>query len=384
MALLERQPQNGGASDALDLLGYTDHPTLSFRRPVNRLLGLEIKLRRLPAHRQEHVARRQAQQVLGVRADAAVGLLGVHANLADDQQVGLDLARPVEHLLKGLTVKQGLGDLDAGVLGDLLAHIEMRLVDVGETGVDDLLVQLILLFEAKDLGRFVGQHLDDALEDRVVQIGIVDRDQLDLLSQLLGQVDAGGERTERFRAAVDADQDRVALVFTVLGQMLDHPQVAVDRARQTLAHRTDLGVTGTADADRAEHDQIIVGRLDVLDQLGRVFTVHHLGSELETGTLAGLLHILQVTVGNELETHRDQVVVDLALAMQLGLLEVLLGQCELHLLEAIVVHLGSVDVAAGELGAERLAQLDRSRDGAVGVVGVVDGHIDALIHGISG
>jgi hypothetical protein len=72
----------------------------------------------------------------------------------------------------------------------------MRLVDLREPGVDDLLVELILLLEAEDLRRLLGEDVDDPVEDRVVQIGIVDGDRFDLLAERASQVESGHQRAE--------------------------------------------------------------------------------------------------------------------------------------------------------------------------------------------
>src|SRR6185295_1653917 len=85
-------------------------------------------------------------------------------------------------------------------------------------------------------------------------------------------------------------------------------------------------------------------------------------------------------LGDQLEAETDQAVVDLALALELDLVQVLLGQRVLHLLETVVVHAGGVDVAAHEGGAERLAERDAVRDRPVREVGVVDRDVDLAIH----
>jgi hypothetical protein len=87
----------------------------------------------------------------------------------------------------------------------------MRLIDLREPGVDDLLVELVLLLEAEDLRRLLGEHVDDAVEDGVVEVRVVHGDGFDLLAERLRQVDGGHQRAERLRAAVDAHQDRVPL-----------------------------------------------------------------------------------------------------------------------------------------------------------------------------
>ena len=108
--------------------------------------------------------------------------------------------------------------------------------------------------------------------------------------------------------------------------------------------------------------------------------VHHPRLELEARLLALLRHAVEIAVGDELEAHRDQAVVDLPLALELHLVDVLLGQGVLHLPEAIVVQLRGVDVAADQFRGERLPQRERAGDGAVGVVRVIDRNVNALVH----
>ena len=96
--------------------------------------------------------------------------------------------------------------------------------------------------------------------------------------------------------------------------------------------------------------------------------VHHPRLELDVRLLALARHAIEIAVGDELEAHRDEAVVDLPLALQFHLVDVLLGQGVFHLPEAIVVQFGRVDVAADQFRGERLAQRERAGNGAVGVV----------------
>ena len=96
--------------------------------------------------------------------------------------------------------------------------------------------------------------------------------------------------------------------------------------------------------------------------------VHHPRLELESRLAAQARHAVEVAVGDQLEAHRNQAVVDLALALELDLVDVFLGQRVLHLPEAVVMQLGRIDMAADQLRRERLAQPDGARHGAVGVV----------------
>src|SRR5213075_1801921 len=127
-------------------------------------------------------------------------------------------------------------DRDALLARHPLAHLEMRLIDLREPGVDDLLVELILLLEAEDLRRLLGEDVDDAIEDGVVQVRIVDSDRFDLLAERAREVDGGHECAERLWTAIDANQDRVALSLARFGNVLDHPDVTVALAGDAFAN----------------------------------------------------------------------------------------------------------------------------------------------------
>ena len=57
----------------------------------------------------------------------------------------------------------------------------MRFVDLRQPGIDDLLMQLLLLLEPKDLGGLSREDIDDAVEHRVMQVWVVDGNGLYLL-----------------------------------------------------------------------------------------------------------------------------------------------------------------------------------------------------------
>jgi hypothetical protein len=99
-----------------------------------------------------------------------------------------------------------------------------------------------------------------------------------------------------------------------------------------------------------------------------MFPVHHPRLELQARLTTQARHAIEIAVGDELEAHGDEAVVDLPLALQFHLVDVLLRQGVLHLPEAIVVQLRGVDMAADQFRGECLAQRDAAGDGAVGVV----------------
>ena len=148
-----------------------------------------------------------------------------------------------------------------------LADLEMRLVDLREPGVDDLLVELILLLEAEHLRRLLGEDVDDAVEDGVVQVGVVDGDRFDLLA----------EARASSIAVISAPNDcglpsmptRIVSrsASSGLGHVLDDPDVAVGLARDAFADRADHAVARAADAQRADHHQVVRRTGEVLEDL---------------------------------------------------------------------------------------------------------------------
>ena len=139
-------------------------------------------------------------------------------------------------------------------------------------------------------------------------------------------------------------------------------------AGDAFADRADHAVAGAPDPQGADHDQVVLRAVEILEDLDVMLPVHHPRLELEARLAAQSRHAVEIAVGDELEAHRDEAVVDLPLALELHLVDVLLGQRVLHLPEAIVVQLCRVDVAADQFRGERLAQREGAGDGAVGVV----------------
>jgi hypothetical protein len=165
--------------------------------------------------------------------------------------------------------------------------------------------------------------------------------------------------------------------------VLDHPDVAVGLARHALADGSDHAVAGAADPERADHDQIVLRAGKILQDLRVMLPVHHPRLEIEARLSAKARHAVEIAVGDELEAHRDQAVVDLPLPLEFDFVDVFLGQRVLHLPEAVVVQFCRVDVASDELRGVRLAQIERTGNSTIGVVRVVDRNVDALIHGSS-
>ena len=199
----------------------------------------------------------------------------MNADPSHHDEPGVCLAGVVEDLLEGLAVEERLLDLDARLAAHPLADFQMRLIDLRQPGVDDLFVELVLLLEPEDLRRLLGEDVDDAVEHRVVEVGIVDGDRFDLLAERAGQIDGGHQRAERLRAAVHADQDRIPLRLGRFRHVLDDPDITIRLPGHAFADGADHAVPGAADAQGADDDQVVLRAGEILEDLGVVLAVHH-------------------------------------------------------------------------------------------------------------
>ncbi len=166
--------------------------------------------------------------------------------------------------LESFAIQQrGLYVLPFG-LGDLAADVEVRLVDLGQPAVDDLLMQLFLLLETEDLAGLLVEDAGDAVEGGVVEVGIEGRDGLDRLVQGLAERQRGLEAAERKVAAVQRDQDGAAV----------HRQGVLDDEDVRRAYAPDHALRDAADdavlhgthAQGAHDDEVVGVGIDVFDE----------------------------------------------------------------------------------------------------------------------
>ena len=179
------------------------------------------------------------------------------ADAAHHDQPGVGLARVVEDLLECLAVEERFGDGNALLGRHPLTHLEMRLINLRQPGVDDLFVQLVLLLEAEDLRRLFRENADDAIEDGIVQIGVIHGDRFDLLAEGARQIDGGHERAKRLWASVDAHEDRVPFHVARVRHVLHHPDIAIALSGDAFTHGADHAVARAPHAERSDHDQIV-------------------------------------------------------------------------------------------------------------------------------
>ena len=167
MSPFERKAQDRGPGNLFHEARHLLHPLLCLRRPGDAGLRLDVHRRiEFPAGHQ-HVAGGQPQQVLAVGADIHA-IIAVHPDLSQDQHPRFRLADVPEDPVERLPIQQSDLQVCPLIARDLAGDFEVRLVDLGQAGVDDLLVQLLLLLELEDLGRLLCQDIGKAVEHRIV------------------------------------------------------------------------------------------------------------------------------------------------------------------------------------------------------------------------
>src|SRR5579871_341396 len=272
MPALHGVAMNGGARDAAHKDGHAFHAGAGFGRPGNRRFGANIDLRHVGAAAHQHVAGHLLKQRMAVAAD--VHILGaVDADTAQHQQPGPLAACPLKDFVPGFAIHQRDLEVDALFGGDGLRDLQVRFIDFRQAGIDDLFVQLLLFFEAEDLRRLLREHVYDAVEDGIVQIGVVDGNRLDGAVEGAAQFESDFQAAEGLRAAVDGDGYRSVALLAEGARVFDDQGVGADAAQHALADAADLAFFHRAHAQRAHDHEIIAAFLDVFDQFLPVLPV---------------------------------------------------------------------------------------------------------------
>ncbi len=254
MALFDRVPMDGRLGHTTGEDRNPFHALQRFFGPGDGVFRLCIDGRHVLAVGDQHIARRAAQQVFGVAADVHI-LVAVHADAAHDQEPGLFLPDILNNFFERLAVQQGR--LDVGVLGlrDFSGNVEMRLIDLRQSAVDDFLVQLFLLFETEHFARFFVQHAGNAVERRIVKIGVEGRDGFNRHVERLPQLKPRHQPAERIGAAIDGDDDLPA--HGRLGIFDDEHVGGSDPPDHPLGVASDHAILDCADAQGAHHHQVV-------------------------------------------------------------------------------------------------------------------------------
>src|SRR6266550_8347053 len=355
----------------------------------------------------------------------------MRAVTTEDEQRRLDLFRPLHDHLERLADEDLRLDRDVGIL---LRHyfgaLEVRLAELEQSLVDDVVVELFLLLELEHLRRLIRQHILDVVEDDVVILDVERATDKQRAAAFLGQLERRLHRLVAVGRSIDADHEPAALnrllvahdqhvFFDVaqharddaaeLGERLAAKSVGADghqvvltpgRADQAGSRVLVLGDEPTVFAEldvaadlvaavvtrgaiRIEPDQArqsARATIHLVDDLFVVDAFEQLARERHTGRLAALAELIEEAVGDELQTLFDQLIVDFALFLDLcGRLE-LGGETGLELAEADIVEAGGVYVIPSDSPAGLATHLDGAVDGPIGVLRVVDRNENLAVH----
>ena len=108
---------------------------------------------------------------------------------------GLDLACPAQDAVERLADQDLRLDLDLWeLLSQRLSALDVRLAELQQALVDDVVMQLFLLLELEDLRGCHGQDILDVAEDDVVVLDIEGRAHVQLGAVLLGHLERESHR----------------------------------------------------------------------------------------------------------------------------------------------------------------------------------------------
>ena len=273
----------------------------------------------------------------------------MNTNTPYDEQPRVCFADILQNLFIGFAIKQcNFQRVVVLIFGNCAADIKVRLIDLRQPGINHLFVKLFLFFKPEGARCALCKHINNRIEDDVVQIGVVDTDSLDLFVKRLSEAERGFQACERFGAPINPDEDIAGLLFNRF-QVPDDKRIGSDAPDDALTDTTEEAILDCAHAERAHNHHIVIAVLNVLHQFDEVFALWHFRFKRNVTFGALLLHHFKVGVRNELQPHRDEGIVDAALLFKLHLVLILLRQRVFHLLKAHVVHFRGVDVRTHQL-----------------------------------
>ena len=336
---------NRGLGDAAREYRNLFHPQQGFLGPGDGVFRLGVDRRHEFFIGDQDVAGGRPEQVLGVAADVHV-VVAVYADTPDDQQPGLLLTHVLEDFFEHLAVQERGADVRPLFLSHFPGNIQVRLIDFGQPAVDHFLVEFFLLLEAKDLAGLFVQDPGNAVERGIVEIRIERGNGLDRLVQGFAQRQAGFQPAEAVRTAVHGHDD----FPPVHGLQVfhdEHVRIA-NPAQDPFGVAADHGIFHGAHPQRAHNGQVVGVGVDVFGQHLPIATLERPAFQGEIRLGTPLIDVVQIGIGDDLKSARDERVVNLALAVEFFFVVIFLGQARFHLLEPLVVHLGGIDVAADD------------------------------------
>ena len=168
----------------------------------------------------------------------------------------------LEDRIVGLPVEERGLEGNAYFFRDRRRDSQVSLVDLGEPGVDDLLVELLLFLEAKDLASLFGEHIGDSIEGDVMEVGIVDRDGVNRGAELSSQGECRDQAPETLMGSVQRHQDGAIPDSSVRG--FDDQGIHLRTAHDALADRSDQAGLDCPETLGAQDEEVVVPALGFL------------------------------------------------------------------------------------------------------------------------
>ena len=248
----------------------------------------------------------------------------------------------------------------------------MRLIDLGDTVIDQFFVQLFLFLEAKDLTRLIAEHPGDHVEGDIVIIGIVSGDGVDRDVETATYIEG------RFQSAVGAfrtvDTNDNRTITDGPPGILNHQGINRTAPHDALADGADQAARHRSKPQCAQGQDIKIATLRRFDDAGVVLAFGTQAVERQSGFFANFLADIVVTVGNDVQAFGDQAVMDIALIHHFFFFKIAFGKSTFHLLETTIMQQRRVGVNAGDLAIRRFRQPYRFLQSPVGIFRSVEGN----------
>src|SRR5207247_503865 len=143
--------------------------------------------------------------------------------------------------------------------GELLGHdlgaLQVRLAQLEQSLVDDVVVQLLLLLELEDLGRLIGEHILDVVKHDVVVLHVERAAHVQRPAERLRQLERHAHRPVAVGRAVHAHEEPPAFERPVVP---DQQDVLLDPTQHPRHDATELRVCLAAQPVRADRQQVVL------------------------------------------------------------------------------------------------------------------------------
>src|SRR3989442_1995554 len=192
----------------------------------------------------------------------------MRAVTTQDEQRRLDLFRPLHDDLERLSDEDLR--LDRHV-GELLCHhlgaLQVRLAELEQSLVDDVVVQLFLLLELEHLRRLIREYVLDVVEHDMVILDVERAADEERAAELLRQLERRLHRLVAIGRTVDADHEAATLRRLLVAY---DQHVRFDVTQHPRDDATELGERLATESVGTDRHQVVLtpGRADQADGAG--------------------------------------------------------------------------------------------------------------------